>query len=399
MEDEAVSRRRFLAVAARGVTLAAVGGGLWPALGHGQKTEAASSERSGLITRVTRPYDAETSVQALQSWITPNDHFFVRSHFGVPQPDAVDPTRWRLSISGMVERPLTLTLDELRRMGSVTVTAVVQCSGNGRAFYRPRVPGAQWERGAVGNAQWTGVRFAEVLSRAGVKEGAGHVQLLGADRPVLPQTPLFRRSIPLEKAVHADTLLAYEMNGAPLPLLHGAPLRLIAPGWMADACVKWLSEITLLEHEATGFYMEKAYRYHTQSAKSGQPGYPADGEPVTDMVVKSLITAPQDSAEIGPRTQMIQGVAWTGEGRRVTVVEVSADGGASWIPAQLIGEPLPYAWRQWQIAWQPPGPGAYVLRCRATDSAGHVQPVEPPWNPGGYLWNGVDRVSVQVGRG
>jgi DMSO/TMAO reductase YedYZ molybdopterin-dependent catalytic subunit len=202
---------------------------------------------------VVRPYDAETPVEAFASWLTPNDRFFVRSHFGPPSAERIDPAAWRLAVKGLVERPLNLSLSDLSRFEEVSITAVVQCSGNGRAFHRPRAGGVQWKKGAVGNARWTGVRLRDVLAKAGAEAKAKHLHLLGADRPVHPNTPLFLRSIPLKKALHPDTILAIKMNGEPLPLLHGAPLRLIAPGWMADACVKWLTDLTLGETEAPGY--------------------------------------------------------------------------------------------------------------------------------------------------
>ncbi|HYM37295.1 MAG TPA: molybdopterin-dependent oxidoreductase, partial [Nitrospiraceae bacterium] len=244
-----------------------------------------------LVTKVSRPYDAETPVEAFASWITPNDRFFVRSHFGPPPSDRIDPARWRLSIKGLADRALSLSLSDLSRFEEVSVTAVVQCSGNGRAFHRPRASGVQWRKGAVGNASWTGVRLRDVLAKAGVQAEAKHLHLLGADRPVLPSTPLFLRSIPIEKALHPDTILAVKMNGEPLPLLHGAPLRLIAPGWMADACVKWLADLTLSETEAPGYYMQTAYRYPARPVQPGEQMNPADLRPVEAMIVKSFITS------------------------------------------------------------------------------------------------------------
>ena len=189
-------------------------------------------------------FDAETPVREFTSFLTPNHRFFVRSHFGPPPPEAVSEANWKLRVGGLVEGSHEFTLTDLRQMEAATITAVVQCSGNGRAFHRPKVPGVQWERGAVGNAQWAGVRLRDVLGKARVKAGARHVQFQGADRPVVASVPLFTRSIPLEKALHPDTILAYEMNGRPLPLLHGAPLRVITPGWMADSCTKTIPLIS-----------------------------------------------------------------------------------------------------------------------------------------------------------
>jgi DMSO/TMAO reductase YedYZ molybdopterin-dependent catalytic subunit len=366
----------------------------WPPGAQAADEELARNQTGPLITRVTRPFDAETPVREFTSFLTPNHRFFVRSHFGPPPPESIAEATWSLRVGGLVERPRAFTLQELKRFEPVTITAVVQCSGNGRAFHRPKVPGVQWERGAVGNAQWTGVRLRDVLAMAGVKEPAQHVQLQGADRPVVATVPLFVRSIALTKALHPDTILAYEMNGRPLPLLHGAPLRVITPGWMADSCIKWLTEITVQAEEAQGYYMQTAYRIPVKPVESATtPNVPST--PVEAMVVKSLIAAPQAGETLRAGSVTIQGVAWSGEAN-VVKVEVSVDDGKTWEPARLLGEERPYAWRQWQFIWKANTAGPVFILCRATDSQGETQPERTPWNPSGFLWNGWDRVSVTV---
>ena len=379
-----ISRRTFLGGTLGAAALALTGGSGWAAV-SGQ-----------LITRVTRPFDAETPVEGLTTWLTSTDDFFVRSHFGPPAPDLVSARNWRLQVGGLVKHPLILTMEDLQQFEEVTVTAVLQCSGNGRAFYRPKAPGVQWQKGAVGNAQWTGVRLADVLGRAGLEIKARHVTFLGADRPVSAQTPLFLRSIPLEKGLHRDTLLAYRMNGDPLPLLHGAPLRVITPGWMADTCTKWLTEVTVLEHEAKGYFMETAYRYPARTVRPGETVAPSEMDPVTSMVVKSLIVSPAEGMALSAGEVLVKGVAWSGDDRRVTQVEVSVDDGRTWEEASLVGDEVPYAWRQWTFVWRDVRPGAHTILSRATDDHGKYQPIESPWNPGGFLWNGLDRVQVQV---
>lgn len=362
---------------------------------HAGEEGPTSRETGPLTVRVTRPFDAETPVREFTSYLTPNHRFFVRSHFGPPFPEAVSEVHWKLRVSGLVERSQEFTLKDLRQMKTVTVTAVVQCSGNGRAFHRPKVPGVQWERGAVGNAQWIGVRLRDVLAKAGVRPEARHVQLQGADRPVVASVPLFTRSIPLAKAIHQDTILAYEMNGRPLPLLHGAPLRVITPGWMADSCTKWLTEITVQAEEAKGYYMQTAYRVPVTAIQpnSGLPG--TSTVPVEAMVVKSLIVSPAEGAQVGQGPVTVQGVAWSGEAP-VVKVELSFNEGKMWETAWLVGEDEPYAWRQWQFVWKPKAPGPVTILCRATDAGGEVQPETSPWNPSGFLWNGWDRVSITV---
>jgi DMSO/TMAO reductase YedYZ molybdopterin-dependent catalytic subunit len=359
-----------------------------------EQDELAAKESGPLIVRVTRPFDAETPVREFTSYLTPNHRFFVRSHFGPPDPRLIAETGWRLRVGGLVERPREFTLSELRSMEVATLTAVVQCSGNGRAFHRPKVPGVQWERGAVGNARWTGVRLRDVLAAAGVKDAARHVQFQGADRPVVASVPLFVRSIPVAKALHPDTLLAYEMNGRPLPLLHGAPLRVITPGWMADSCIKWLSDITIQTEEATGYYMQTAYRVPTRPV---EPGGAVSGPsvPVEEMIVKSLIAAPSEGETVGIGPVTVQGVAWSGEAK-IVKVEVSLDEGKTWEETRLVGEDHPYAWRQWQFIWRAKTAGIHTILCRATDARGETQPAVSPWNPSGFLWNGWDRVTVTV---
>lgn len=392
-----VSRRAFLGRLLGGVAATWAAGYLSPEFLWGQTIEQEPQSSSGLITRVTRPFDAETSVQEFASYLTPNELFFVRSHFGPPPLEQVTENVWRLRVRGLVDQPLDLTLKELAQFETVSLTAVVQCSGNGRAYHRPRAPGVQWERGAVGNAKWTGVRLRDVLTRAGVQSSTRHLQMLGADRPVAATTPLFLRSIPIEKALHPDTLLATHMNEEPLPLLHGAPLRLIAPGWMADACIKWLTDLTLQAEEAKGYYMETAYRHPVHPVEPGTAVSPRDMKPVEAMVVKSLIVSPANGTMLKQGPVMIEGVAWTGEGK-VNIVEVSVDDGQRWEKVRLVGEDVPYGWRQWQFVWQPQQAGTRTILARATDDHGQTQPMASPWNPGGFLWNGVDRVQVEVKR-
>ena len=357
--------------------------------------ELARNESGPLTVHVTRPFDAETPVREFRPFLTPNHRFFVRSHFGPPPPDAITEANWTLRIGGLVERPQRFTLKDLRQLDVATITAVVQCSGNGRAFHRPKVPGVQWERGAVGNAEWTGVRLRDLLAKAGVHAGAHHVQFQGADRPVVASVPLFTRSIPLEKALHPDTILAYEMNGRPLPLLHGAPLRVITPGWMADSCIKWLTEITVSQDEAQGYYMQTAYRYPTRPVVPGEAIAASDLKPVEEMTVKSLIAAPQEGESVKSGPVTIQGMAWSGEAK-VVKVEVSFDEGKTWESSRLVGEDRPYAWRQWQLIWKAKAAGTFTILCRATDANGEQQPATTPWNPSGFLWNGWDRVTVTV---
>ncbi len=351
-----------------------------------------SRETDGFLVRNHRPLDLETPVSALDREFTPNDRFFVRSHFGAP---AVGRALWDVEIGGLVDRPLTLTTADLGKFAPRKIAAVLQCSGNGRANFQPKIPGVAWDRGAVGNAEWSGVRLAEVLQQAGLKSDSAHVHFLGADGPPSPKTPLFFRSIPLEKALHPDTLLAIEMNGEPVPVLHGGPLRLIVPGWAGSSWTKWVRTITVAAEEAPGFYMQTGYRMPRTPLPPDAVVNPRDLVPVTAMNVKSLITWPIEATRLSAGPIEIRGFAWTGEGQ-VDRVEVSISPDIAWRVATLLGEPKPWAWRPWKFTRDVKTPGPIVIRARATDSQGETQPESTPWNRSGYLWNGIDRVTCEV---
>lgn len=348
----------------------------------------------GLILRSRRPLDLETPVAYLDEWFTSNDRFFVRSHFGVP---AVGTGPWEVGVGGLVDRPLSLSVAGFDGFARVKVEAVLQCSGNGRVNFRPGVPGVGWDRGAVGHAEWSGVRLADLLARTGVRPGAAHLHFLGGDGPPAPKTPPFFRSIPLEKALHPDTILATEMNGRPLPPLHGGPVRLVVPGWAGNHWMKWVRTVTVAAAEAPGFYMQTGYRLPRTPAPPGAVTKPSDLVPVTALNVKSLITSPAEGARLGDRRVQIRGVAWTGEGR-VTKVEVASgsDREPRWQTATLRGEAKPWGWRQWTCSLDLTAAGPTLFRARATDSRGEVQPESTPWNRSGYLWNGIDHVTCEV---
>ncbi len=346
-----------------------------------------------LIVRSPNPLDLETPVHLLDSWITPNELFFVRCHLYTPE---VDPAAWRLRVEGEVERPLTLALHDLKRFEPVTEVVTLECAGSGRAFYQPRVAGVQWGKGAVGTARWTGLRLADLLRKAGLKTAGRHVIFDGADQP-MGSVPDFVRSVPIEKCLHPATLLAYEMNGEPLPLQHGFPLRGIVPGWEGAASVKWLTRLSVQEREADGFFMATAYRYPSRPVAPGEAVDAADMQVLTSLEVKSILSAPREGAWFAPGAPVeIRGAAWAGEAE-VARVEVSTDLGRTWQAAELGSDRAPFAWRRFHYAWKAPGRGSYVLLSRATDAQGRAQPIAPQWNPSGYLWNVVDQVRIQVG--
>jgi DMSO/TMAO reductase YedYZ molybdopterin-dependent catalytic subunit len=345
-----------------------------------------------LIVRSVRPQDFETPVTLLDSWITPNERFYVRSHLYTP---SIDLDTGMLRVDGEIERPLTLRISDLRQMPAVSIAVTLECAGNGRAFFDPSVAGVQWEKGAVGTARWTGVRLADVLQRAGATASARYVWLDGADAPI-SNVPDFVRQIPVQKALHPDTILAYEMNGVPLPVQHGFPLRAIVPGWEGAYSVKWLTHIQVSDREHNGFFVQTAYRYPIKPIPPGATVDAKDMAPLVGLVVKSIITSPLDGARLRPGPIRIAGWAWAGEAN-VTQVDVSTDGGRRWRQARLGRDQARYAWRSFEYEWPATTAGRYTLLARATDDQGRVQPGRPRWNPSGYLWNVVDRVEVQIG--
>ncbi len=344
-----------------------------------------------MIVRSSRPLDAETPVEVFDRFLTPNRMFFVRSHFG---PPALGLFPWRLEVEGLVDRPLSFGLEDLKGFEPATLPAVLQCSGNGRGFYSPTIPGVGWEKGAVGNAEWSGVRLVDLLRKAGIKPDAAHVQLHGADTPPNPKTPAFFRSLPLARALDPSTILATSMNGEPLPLLHGGPIRLVVPGWAGNHWIKWLRKVTVAAEEAPGFYQQTGYKIPKVPAPPGADLKPADLLPVTTLNVKSLIARPLEGATLKPGPVEVRGVAWTGDGV-IEKVEVSTGPDRPWSLAKFLGEPKPGTWRPWTFTWDAP-PGHQTLRARATDSKGETQPETTPWNRSGYLWNGIDRVTCEV---
>lgn len=330
-------------------------------------------------------------LEALRYDVTPAGLHYLLTHYDIP---ALDPAAWRLTVSGAVARPLSLRLDELRARPRVTHRVTLECAGNGRARLSPRPVSQPWLDEAVGTAEWTGTPLAGLLADAGVAAGAVDVAFTGADRGFergVEQT--YRRGLPLAEALRDDVLLAYEMNGGPLPPQHGAPVRLIVPGWYGMAHVKWLVGVTVLESEFDGFQNVTAYRV---KQTADEPG-----EAVTRILPKALIQPPgvpdfQSRVRVLGRGDVeLTGRAWSGWAP-VESVEVSTDDGASWRHAELGPQPAPYAWRSWRYVWTAAHPGRYELRARARDAAGHVQPVDQAWNRQGMASNHAQRVSVVV---
>ncbi|MDQ3280559.1 MAG: sulfite oxidase [Acidobacteriota bacterium] len=371
-----LDRRSFLRVAAAAP------------LAAGALVEAAAAE-SHLLQMNGYPLNLETPLELLTDYLTPASLFFVRSHWIPRTPDL---RTWKLRIDGDVAKPLTLTLAQLRQMPKTEATCVLQCAGNGRGLQTPAMPGVQWRYGAVANARWTGVRVKDVLARAGVGASAKHLHLFGSDDPP-GKVPPFHRSIELTKALD-DCILAYAMNGEPLPPQHGAPLRLVVPGWAGDHWMKWVVRMTLSDKPQTGFYMETAYRWPNEPGAPGVTFKPEEMHPVTELAVKSNITTAPKHARVKTAYD-IRGFAFSGA-PGIEKVEISDDDGATWSTATLDARHSPHAWRLWHLRWTPKKSGTATLMARATDSRGVTQPRETVWNQSGYLYNGWHAVDVEV---
>ncbi len=378
LPDAVISRRAFVIQLGAAATL--FGGA--PALAQAPAAPITGKEK--LIVRSPRPINLETPLKELGNPITPHELFFVRNNYDGPE---IDPTQYVLRVDGEVDNPLTLRLDDLRRLPQVAETITLECAGNGRSFHKPPAAGIQWEHGAVGTAVWKGVRVADVLRLAKPRPTATHVVPNGNDAPPTPQAPDFIRSHPLWKALEPHTLIALEMNGKPVPHLHGGPARLIVPGWIGSASIKWVTQITLADKEWGGPFMQRSYR--SPRVDDAQVSYS-----LQSLECKSVIVTPLDGAQLNPGSQTVFGYAWAGEGT-IVAVDVSTDGGQSWKAATLIGEEHRYAWRRWEFAWDAKS-GPHTLMARASDSLGRFQPASRPRDPQGYRWNVIHAVRVNV---
>lgn len=360
----------------------------------GQSASGSATLPGQMIVYSEEYVTREMPVSLLDSWITPVEHFFVRNNELML---SVNPSAWRLRVTGEVIHPLEFDLQEIARLEPRHVTSALECAGNGRAFFRPHITGVPWSRGGVGNTVFSGPPMEALLRRAGVKSTARHVAFRGLAAPAKNAVP-FVRSIPLGKAMDANTLVATGMNGAPLSLEHGYPARALVPGWIGSASIKWLTEINVTTHEFRGYYMDSAYRSPTRPIRRGDSFANVPTTVLTSLRVKSIIAQPADGTDLSTDASApvrIFGAAWAGESA-IQSVDVSTHGGTAWKPASLGPEHARYAWRLWNFEWTPPRPGRYLLMSRARDTDGRSQPLETPWNPGGYLWNAADRVGVNV---
>lgn len=418
-----MTRRREFLMGAAGALVGSTAAGLLPRMASAASAAAAaaadaagpaglpSGARSAavlealpgklpLIKRTFRPPNYETPLQYLGELYTPNEAFFVRYHLaGIPEVDAAS---WRLKVGGeAAARPVEFSLNELRRkFPAVEIAAVNQCSGNRRGLVEPHVPGIEWGYGAMGNARWKGVRLKDVLDRAGLRPDTVEIVLAGADQAVLPATPKFVKSLPVEKARDPNVLIAYEMNGAPLPHWNGFPARLVVPGWTATYWMKHLTSLEAVSKPFDGFWMKTAYRIPNGAFPASDPFASQATEantPITSILVNSLVTNVVPGQQFAPGQPVeLRGVAWDG-GTGIRTVEISADQGRSWAPAELLTDAGPFSFRPWRYRFRPPAPGNHLLQVRATSRGGATQPVALVPNPAGYHHNVIQALDLVVG--
>ena len=392
-----ISRRHLLAATAAGLAAPA-----WGAKSVDLRLPGGPSARpltdafpgkGAMILQRTTPPLLETPLAVFDGPIlTPNDRHYVRWHW--PFPTEIDVAAYRLTIDGMVNTPLSLSLADLKALPQFEITAVNQCSGNSRGLVMPRVAGAQWAHGAMANARWTGVRLRDVLDRAGVKPGAVAVRFSGMDAPPVDDAPDFMKSLSVDHARDGEVMLAWGMNGEALPILNGFPLRLVVPGWFSTYWVKMLDHIEVLDKPDDNYWMAKAYLVPDNPTATVAPGTASFPRvPITAMPPRSFITSIADGARAKWQPKLpIGGIAFGGD-CGVKGVEVSADGGKTWTQAKLGADAGPYSFRRFD-AMVPVARGEAVLMARCTNIKGLTQPMTANWNPGGYARNVVEAVTV-----
>ncbi|HEX9396511.1 MAG TPA: sulfite oxidase [Burkholderiales bacterium] len=390
------SRRQFLSTAAGLAALAALG------KARGQEAPAGTmpndSVKAGKVSAMQwhseRPLTGSVPAYEHDFDVTPTDRMFVRNNLLTP---TIDPTKHRISIKGLVDKELEFSLEDFKaNFAPLTMQGMLECAGSGRSNYKPAASGTPWlATGGMGCPTWTGARLRDVLNICGLKPGAVHVAGHGGDPGAIDTAAPVIRSIPLTKAMEARTLVAWEMNGKPLPTVHGFPLRLVVPGWVGSASTKWLHTIYVLDAPFKGPYMDLSYRMPRVPVQPGEK-MPEDTVIAEAWPIKSMITSPRPEARFRVGEQiLITGRAWIGEGE-IDHVEVSADEGRSWFSARLFGRADKYAWRKFTFPYLADNPGKQSFIARAWDTRGNAQPQVPVWNPLGYFWNGWHRVEVVV---
>ncbi|SIT43995.1 Oxidoreductase molybdopterin binding [Paraburkholderia piptadeniae] len=353
-------------------------------------------QKGEMVLLRSRPPLLETPFSVFdQGVFTPNDRFFVRWHLA-SIPTRVDARTFRLTVHGSVARELDLGLDDIRKgFEHVELAAVNQCAGNSRGFFKPRVAGGEWGNGAMGNALWTGVRLRDILDRAGVKAGAVQVRYRGLDKGVIAATPDFIKALSVDHARDGEVMVAFAMNGQPLPLLNGFPLRLVVPGWYSTYWVKMLNDIEVIDTPDQNFWMAKAYQIpDTPHANVSPEQTGVKTIAINRMAPRSFFTNFSDGSVIDVgATQTVRGIAFGGD-TGVSKVLFSSNGGASWSTASLGRDFGKFSFRRWEARFMPRNAGQHVLKVKAINNKGEAQPDEPNWNPGGYMRNLVESLTV-----
>jgi len=365
---------------------------------NGYRELVAYPQKRPLIVITSRPPQLETPFSVFnEGLITPNDAFFVRYHWaGIPT--SIDPATFRLKVGGKVNRPLELSLDDLKQLADqVSLVAVLQCSGNSRGFFEPRVSGGQMANGAMGNALWTGIPLKKVLEKAGVQKGAMQVSFAGLDRSLFPNGPAFVKALSIEHALEREVMLAWAMNGEDLPVLNGYPLRLVVPGYYGTYWIKHVSEITVLDAPFKGFWMDPAYRIPDNACACVPAGeVPGKTIPISKLNVRSfIVNLTDDSTVTAGKENIVRGIAFD-QGYGISEVIFSSDGGHSWQAAKLGEDMGRYAFREWSIPFVPTKKGQYQLKVRAINRIGQTQPMTALWNPSGYMRNVVETKNVMA---
>ena len=402
---KAVTRRRSLSLigsAGAGALAAPVLAGSIArlALSDGLSTRPMSTgfpQKGAMIVQRERPPLLETPMEVFDRNIfTPNDQFFVRWHWA-DIPSAIDVEAFRLAVRGHVHRPIALSLAELLRLPRVEIAAVNQCSGNSRGLFSPRVPGAQWSNGAMGNARWMGVSLKAILDIAGIRPGVGAIRFAGLDRPMIAGAPDFRKSLLIDHAMDGEVMVAFAMNGVQLPLLNGFPLRLVVPGWYSTYWVKMLSDVEVLTGADDDYWMEKAYKIPSAIGANVAPGtkdFPS--VPINRMIPRSWVTNVSDGMRLAYAPELpVGGIAMGGD-CGVSKVEISSDGGLNWVVADLGPDAGKYSFRRFDGVAHVPRRGAVMLMSRSTNEAGVVQSLTPNWNPGGFMRGCVEITHVNL---
>jgi DMSO/TMAO reductase YedYZ molybdopterin-dependent catalytic subunit len=400
------TRRRFLGRAALGTAAMAASPALAQSMadlhlpgGNSNRTMTSAFPGKGsMILQRVRPPLLETPMDVFDKDVfTPNDQFFVRWHWA-DIPTSIDVESYRIAVTGHVNKPLSISLQQLMRLPRVEMAAVNQCSGNSRGLFQPRVPGAQWSHGAMGNAKWLGVRLRDVLDLAGVKPGAGQVRFGGLDQPVVVGAPDFFKALDLDHARDGEVMIAFGMNGEQLPLLNGFPCRLIVPGWYSTYWLKMLNTIEVLPGPDDQYWMAKAYRVPATPGANVLPGakdFPT--VPINRMVPRSWVTSLDEGQAIAfDRSIPLGGIAMGGD-CGVAKVDVSTDGGRTWYKTTLGPDHGKYGFRRWDTQVPLPWPGRVALMSRCWNTAGVAQPMKPIWNPGGSMRGNIETTNIVVG--